>query len=273
MALDNWKPPIAIAHRGSRLLWPENTMAAFSGAVALGYRHLETDLHLTRDGVLVCIHDHTLDRTTDGIGPVSELTFEELAGLDAGYRHVGTEGAVFRGKGIRVPSLEEAVVTFPAVSFVVDLKTENLVDPLNDIVERLGLHDRLIVGSFSDRRLDEFRAVAGGRVATSTGAALSRSWVIASRMGRGVRCDALALQLPRSSRGVRVIDRRLVEAAHGLGLQVHVWTVNEPVAMTELLDLGVDGIITDRPDLLKDVLVERGQWDYAQGSGGTTPRG
>jgi glycerophosphoryl diester phosphodiesterase len=271
--MNNWKPPVAIAHRGSRLLWPENTMDAFSGAVALGYRHLETDLHLTRDGVLVCIHDHTLDRTTDGTGPVGDLTFAELAKLDAGYRHHDAEGAVHRGKGIRVPSLEEAVLAFPDVSFVVDLKTENLVGPLYDLIERIGLHDRLIVGSFSDRRLDEFRAVAGSRVATSTGAALSRSWVIASRMGRGVRCEALALQLPRTSRGVRVIDRRLVDSAHGLGLQVHVWTVNKPDEMAELLDLGVDGIITDRPDVLKAVLVERRLWDDASAPGASPPRG
>jgi glycerophosphoryl diester phosphodiesterase len=273
MPLDNWKPPVAIAHRGSRLLWPENTMEAFSGAVSIGYRHLETDLHLTRDGVLVCIHDHTVDRTTDGSGPVGERTFDELASLDAGYRHHSAEGPVFRGKGIQVPSLEEAVLTFPEVSFVVDLKTENLVGPLNDIIDRLGLHDRLIVGSFSDRRLDEFRAVAGSRVATSTGAGLSRSWVMASRMGRGVKCEALALQLPRTSRGVRVIDGRLVEAAHGLGLQVHVWTVNKPVEMAELLDLGVDGLITDRPDLLKDVLEERGLWHEPPAPGKTSPRG
>ena len=242
------------------MLWPENTMEAFSGAVGLGYRHIETDLRLTRDGTLVCLHDHTLDRTTDGKGPVSEVTFDQLAEFDAGHQHRGPEGTVFRGKGIRVPTLEEAVLAFPDVCFVVDLKTENLVGPLNDLIDRLGLHDRLIVGSFSDRRLDEFRAVAGNRVATSSGAALARSWLLASRMGRGVRCDAVALQLPRRSRGIKVIDRRLVEAAHGLGLQVHVWTVNQPTEMSELLELGIDGIITDRPDLLKEVLVERGDW-------------
>jgi glycerophosphoryl diester phosphodiesterase len=273
MPLENWSPPVAIAHRGSRLLWPENTMEAFSGAVSLGYNHVETDLHLTRDGTLVCLHDHTVDRTTDGSGLVSELDFEELTRLDAGYRHSSTEGPAFRGKGIRVPSLEEAVLTFPGVAFVVDLKTENLVGPLIELIDRLGLHDRLIVGSFSDRRLDEFRALAGDRVATSTGAALSRSWVFASRMGRGVRCDAVALQLPRRSRGLRVVDSRLVAAAHDRGLQVHVWTVNHPGEMTELLDLGVDGIITDRPDLLKEVMIERGTWDRPAARGDTEPQG
>ncbi len=242
-------------------------MEAFAGAVALGYRHLETDLRLTRDGTLVCLHDHTVDRTTDGSGPVSDLTFDELRRLDAGYRHTGAEGPVFRASGLRVPTLEEAVSTFPDVAFVVDLKAENLVGPLNELIDRLDLHDRLIVGSFSDRRIDEFRAVAGRRVATSTGAALSRSWLLASRIGRGVRSDAVALQLPRRSRGVKVVDKRLVEAAHGLGLQVHVWTVNHEAEMGELLDLGVDGIITDRPDLLKEVLVARGAWGEPPATG------
>jgi glycerophosphoryl diester phosphodiesterase len=273
MPLENWSPPVAIAHRGSRVLWPENTIEAFSGAISLGYRHVETDLRLTRDGILVCLHDPTVDRTTEASGPVSELTFEELGRLDAGYRHTGTEGPAFRGKGIRVPSLEEVVSTFPDVAFVVDLKAENLVAPLIDLIDRLGLDERLIVGSFSDRRIDEFRAVAGGRVATSTGAGLSRSWVLASRMGRGVRCDAAALQLPRRSRGVRVVDRRLVAVAHGLGLQVHVWTINHPGEMAELLDLGVDGIITDRPDLLKQVLIDRGNWDRRAARGRHGPRG
>jgi glycerophosphoryl diester phosphodiesterase len=260
MSLDLWRPPVAIAHRGSRLLWPENTMEAFSGAVGLGYRHLETDLRVTRDGVLVCLHDPTVDRTTDGTGPVIDLSFDELSSLDAGYRHMGIEGRVFRDRGIRVPTLEEAVLAFPEASFVVDLKTENLVAPLYDLIQRLRLHDRLIVGSFSDRRLQEFRDASAGLVATSTGATLARSWLVASRVGRGVVGEASALQLPRHSRGLRVIDRKLIAAAHARGLQVHVWTVNSRSEMAELLDLGVDGIITDRPDVLKAVLEERGQW-------------
>lgn len=235
-------------------------MEAFAGAVSLGFRHLETDLHLTSDGVLVCHHDPTVDRTTEGSGSVGDLTFDQLGSLDAGYRHGGAGGHVFRGIGIRVPALEEAVLAFPEVSFVVDLKTDRSIEPLHRLIDRLDLHDRLIVGSFSDRRLREFRALSGGRVATSTGAAASRSWLLASRIGRGVRGEASALQLPVRSRGIRVVDRRLVAAAHALGLQVHVWTVNDPAEMTSLLDIEVDGIITDRPDLLKEVLMARGEW-------------
>ena len=236
-------------------------MEAFSGAVGLGYRHLETDLRVTGDGVLVCLHDPTVDRTTNGAGAITEFTFEELSRLDAGFRHLGVDGRVFRGRGIRVPTLEEAVLAYPEVSFIVDLKTENLVGPLHELIERIGLHERLIVGSFSDRRLQEFREASGGRVATSTGATLARSWLVASRVGRGVTGEASALQLPRHSRGLRVIDRKLIESAHAHGLQVHVWTVNGRSEMGELLDLGVDGIITDRPDVLKEVLEGRGQWD------------
>jgi len=235
-------------------------MKAFSEAVSLGYRHLETDLHLTADGVLVCIHDHTVDRTTDGTGPVSGLTYRALSSLDAGFRHAEVDGHRFRAQGIRVPTLEEALVGFPEVSFVIDLKADNLIQPLTDLIDRLDVDDRLIAGSISDARLDEFRAATGNRIPTSTGATVSRSWLLASRVRRGVECEASALQLPRTSRGVRVVDRRLIDAAHAGGLQVHVWTVNDPTDMEELLDLGVDGIITDRPDLLKDVLIGRGQW-------------
>jgi glycerophosphoryl diester phosphodiesterase len=239
-------------------------MEAFSGAVGLGFRHVETDLRVTRDGVLVCLHDPTVDRTTDGSGPVTDLTFEELSRLDAGYRHMGVDGRVFRGRGIRVPTLESVLLTYPDVSFVVDLKTENLVGPLTELIERLGLHERLIVGSFSDRRLEEFREASAGRVATSTGSTAARSWLMASRVGRGVIGEAAALQLPRHSRGLRVVDRRLIESAHAHGLQVHVWTVNRRSEMAELLDLGADGIITDRPDVLKEVLEARGLWDEAR---------
>jgi len=235
-------------------------MEAFSGAVSLGYRHVETDVHLTSDGVLVCFHDHLVDRTTDGTGPVSRFDHKSLSTLDAGYRHAGVDGFTFRGRGVRVPTLEEVVRSFPDVSFVVDLKGEGVVGPLNALVDRLGLHDRLIVGSFSDSKLQEFRDASRGRVATSTGAASSRSWVFASRVGRGVRSEASALQLPRRARGLRVVTRRLIDVAHTRGLQVHVWTVNDPHEMEELLDLGVDAIITDRPDLLKETLVARNQW-------------
>jgi glycerophosphoryl diester phosphodiesterase len=235
-------------------------MEAFSGAVGLGYRFLETDLHVTADGVVVCFHDDTVDRTTDGSGEVRSMPFDRLAAFDAGYRHHLDSGYPFRGRNVSVPTLEEAVTTFPDVSFIVDLKGEGIVGPLVALVDRLSIHDRLIVGSFSDRRLDEFRAVSEGRVPTSSGPMLSRRWLLSSRVGRAPGGKASVLQLPVQTRGVRVVDRRLVDAAHARGLQVHVWTVNDPGEMEDLLEMGVDGLITDRPDLLKELLVARGEW-------------
>ncbi len=263
MTLDpqTWPTPVPIAHRGSRLLWPENTMESFSGAVEMGYRHIETDLHITGDGILVCVHDHTVDRTTEGSGDVSAHTFDEIRALDAGYRHGSRDGYTFRGKGITIPSLEQVVTDLPDVSLVVDLKIDGLARPFADLIDNLGIGDRLIVGGFSDDRINEFREITGGRVPTSTGTALSRIWVLASRVGRGGGGDASALQLPTQIRGVRVIDEKLLRSAHEAGLQVHVWTVNDVDEMRRLLDLGADGLVTDRPDLLKSLLVERGEWN------------
>lgn len=231
-------------------------MKAFAGAIDLGVGHLETDLRMTSDGVLVCFHDERADRTTDGHGPISEMTWDEVSRLDAGYRHEAAGGFPHRDGGARVPALEEVVTEFPGVGLVVDLKAEGMATELADLVERHQLHDRVIVGSFSDRRLAEFRAASGGRVPTSVGQSEARRWVMASRMRRAMSGNAIALQVPMRSRGVVVVDDRLVAVAHDAGLYVHVWTVNRVDDMEYLLELGVDGIITDRPDVLADVLVE-----------------
>jgi glycerophosphoryl diester phosphodiesterase len=215
---------------------------------------------MTADGVLVCFHDPTVDRTTDGSGRVEDMTLEQLQSLDAGYRHGTADGFAFRDSGSRVPTLEWLLKTFPDASIVVDIKSDGLAEPLSALIDDLEAHDRLIVGSFSDLRLTRFREISAGRVATSVGPTLARMWVLASRVGRGAGGEAAVLQLPTHMRGVRVVDRRLVAAAHAAGLQVHVWTVNHPVEMVRLLDMGVDGLITDRPDRLKELLVERGEW-------------
>ena len=236
-------------------------MAAFQEVVDLGFRHIETDLHITSDGTLVCLHDDTVDRTTDGSGEVESFSLADLKQLDAGYRHADRMGLYpFRGQGVQIPTFGELVDSFPEVSLIVDMKTEGLEEPLARLIEELGLHDRVIVGSFSDERLDRFRELSHRSVPTSTGLAAARLWVLMSRVGRSGPDDASALQLPTQTRGVRVVDDKLVKAAHESGLQVHVWTVNDPQEMTRLLDIGVDGLITDRPDLLKDVLIDRLEW-------------
>jgi glycerophosphoryl diester phosphodiesterase len=260
MIPETWPAPVAIAHRGSRYLWPENTMAAFSGAIALGYTHIETDLRLTGDGVLVCLHDRDLDRTTNGSGPVSQIDFRELAHLDAGHRHATGDGFSFRGRGLSVPRFEELVISFPSTRIVADLKTDESAAGLVELAERYSLWDRLVVGSFSDRRLEVVRRLSRGRMVTSTGSSRTRAWLLASRWGGGVPGGAAALQVPVQMRGLRVVDSRLVDSAHRHGLHVHVWTVNDQTEMNRLLDLGVDGLVTDRPDLLRQVLADRGQW-------------
>lgn len=243
------------------MLWPENTDTSFQGAYDMGYRHFETDLHLTADGVPVCFHDPTVDRTTEGTGRVEDFTLAELQALDPGYRHATSDGYGFRDRGSRVPTLEWLLTTFSDVSVVVDLKCDGLAGPLATLIDDLEAHDRLIVGSFSDNRISEIQEITGMQVPVSCGPTLARLWVLASRVGRGAGGEIAALQLPTRMRGVRVVDEKLVAAAHDAGLHVHVWTVNETPEMHRLLDMSVDGIITDRPDRLKEVMIERGVWN------------
>ena len=246
--------PIAMAHRGSRILWPENTMEAFQGAVDLGFRYLETDLHATADGVLVCFHDDNLDRTTDATGAVSHRTLAELQRVDAGFRHDPLRGFPFRAKGVRVPTLEECVTTFPHAMFTLDLKQAGIEELLVAAINRLGIRDRVIIGSFKDRRIARFRKLAGPGVATSSGPWETRALWASARTGRPLNIRADALQVPPTYGKTTVVDDRFVRAAHAVGKQVHVWTIDEPEEMRRLLDLGVDALITDRPDILPGVM-------------------
>lgn len=251
--------PFAIAHRGSKLMWPENTMLAFAHAHDSGLRWLETDLHLSSDGSVMCIHDDTVDRTTDATGAVSDFTAAELGSLDAAFRFEVDGDYPYRDRGYGVPTLEELVTEFDDCRLVVDLKQDGLARPVWDLIRRLDLADRIIVGSFSDRRLAEFRSVSGGGVATSAGPrAVARA--LASAAVKTPPRLADALQVPVNARGVPIVTARSVRKFHDAGYQVHVWTVNSSKLMHRLLDLGVDAIITDRPDALKAVMIERGVW-------------
>lgn len=251
--------PFAIAHRGSRLIWPENTMMAFAHAHDAGLRWIETDLHLSRDGHVVCIHDATVDRTTDATGAVSGFTLAELERLDAAHTFTISDEHPYRAQGHGVPSLEELASTFDDCRLVVDLKEDGLTEAVWALIRRLDIADRVIVGSFSDRRLAEFRQVSGGAVATSAGPrAVARA--LASAAVRTPPLLADALQVPVNARGVPIVTPRSVEKFHRAGYQVHVWTVNSSKQMHRLLDIGVDAIITDRPDALKAVMIERGVW-------------
>ncbi|MEU9043613.1 MULTISPECIES: glycerophosphodiester phosphodiesterase [unclassified Kitasatospora] len=251
--------PLAFAHRGGDLGHPENSLAAFEAAVALGYRYLETDVHATGDGVLVAFHDSRLDRVTDRTGAVAELPWESVRQARIG----GTEP---------VPLLEDLLGAFPEARFNIDVKAVPAIAPLVEAVRRTDAWDRVCVGGFSDSRLAAVRAAAGPRLATSLGpreVARLRLRSLAGPLvrGGGAPFAGVCAQVPERHRGVRVVDRAFVRAAHRLGLQVHVWTVDDPTRIRALLDLGVDGIMADRIDVLRDVLGERGCWtDGSTGS-------
>ncbi len=247
--------PIRLAHRGSRVLWPENTWHAFDRAVGdLGYRYVETDVQLTSDGVVVVFHDDTLERTTNGVGAVVDWTWEDLRHLDAAYWFSPDgESYPLRGKGIGIHRLDDTFTRFPDVYFNIDLKAKDSPWAVAEVIARCDREDTVMIGSFSDRRLARFRRITKGRVATSAGPQAAMSMYAASRVGRSVHFGPEAYQLPFSMRGAQV-DRKLVDAVHRADAHVHLWTVNEPADMRRFLEMGVDGIVTDRPDLLNEVL-------------------
>lgn len=246
--------PIRFAHRGSGLLWPENTLYAFERAVEdYGYRYLELDVNLSSDRVPMVIHDRTLDRTTDATGPVSALPAEELQQLDAAYRFDPEGDYPLRGAGITIPMLDEVYKAFPEVRINIDLKQAGEEWAVAEVIKENRAEHRTLVGSFVDRRVARFRRITGGNVAVSAGPTTVARMFMQSRIGLAPRAPVQAYQLTDEYRGF-TIDRRLVDAIHRSGAHIHVWTVNEAEEMRRLLDLGVDGIITDRPDVLNGVL-------------------
>ena len=243
--------PVALAHRGFDLDGRANTMAAFAAAVAMGFGYVETDVHATRDGVVVAFHDATLDRVTDATGRIATLPWSAVREARIG--------------GEPVPTLEELLTTWPPLRVTIALKARRAIAPTVAVIERTGAHDRVCVTSFSDvRRRAALRALSR-LVATAPGSATVAAFRAAVAVGsrRSVARltrDVQALQVPEQHAGVPVVTARTVAAAHAAGLAVHVWTVNDPADMHRLLDLGVDGLISDRADLLRQVLRDRGQW-------------
>lgn len=245
--------PIPLAHRGWSPQGLENSMAAFAAAVDLGYRYLETDVHGTRDGVAVAFHDRVLDRVTDQRGAVAELPWRQVRTARIG----GLEP---------IPRLEEVLEAFPHARLNIDVKHPAAVGPLVDVLHRTGAHRRVLVASFSERRRRAVLAALRAPAATSAGPSAVARFLAAASCGLrgralrrtvpGVDC----LQVPERAGSVRVVTRRSVAAAHSAGLPVHVWTVNDRGAMDRLLDLGVDGLVTDRADTLREVLRARGLW-------------
>jgi glycerophosphoryl diester phosphodiesterase len=245
----DWPAPIAFAHQGGAAEFPGNTMKAFDGAAALGYRYLETDLQATSDGVLVTFHNDTLDETTDHTGTISQLPWSVVQEAKVG----GTEP---------IARFEEVLEAHPGARFNVEPKTDHAVGPFIEIVKRMGVIDRICCGSFSDSRLRTVRHALGPTLCTSMGNLTTArlrlaSWLHLKALGRS---DAACAQVPPKESIIPVVDRRFVTFAHELDLGVHVWTIDDADEMKRLLDLGADGIMTDKPSVLKDVLVQRGEW-------------
>jgi glycerophosphoryl diester phosphodiesterase len=243
--------PIAFAHRGASPDGRENTLAAVERVVALGFAYLETDVRVSRDGVPVLMHDASLDRTTDRTGAVAELPWSQIARA----RVAGSEP---------VPRLDELLASFPRLRVNLHVKTAAAVGPMAEAVTRANALDRVCVGAFQDWYVAAARTALGPGLCTSLGTRGVVALKLASLRGehRVVRSAACAQAPPRLG-AVGVIDRRFVRTAHRSGIAVHAWTVNDPAEMRRLLDLGVDGIMSDRAETLRDVLAGRGAWRAA----------
>ena len=242
--------PLAMAHRGGAIEHLENTMPAFEACVAMGYRYIETDVRVTADGVLLAFHDATLERVTDRSGRIEHLTWDEVAEARIGGREP-------------VVRLEDLLGAWPDVRFNLDIKAAGVLAPLVRTVRRLGVVDRICVGSFSDARVAAARRLFGPSLCTSLGprgVAALRLSSYSPRAARLARFQAGCAQVPLQLGGRALVDERFLQAAHARGLQVHVWTVDTEAETVAMLDLGVDGIMTDRPAMLREVLEKRGQW-------------
>ncbi len=244
---------LAFAHRGGAfhpdIEGLENTMQAFRHAVELGYDYLETDVHVTSDGVLLAFHDRVLDRVTDASGKIAESTYAEVQ-------------RALIGEAERVPTLGELFDAFPAARFNIDLKAAGAVPALVRFLDEREAWDRVCVGSFSGRRLRRFRRLSQGRVVTSASPGEVATYrLLPSPVARLLtRGRPRVLQVPHKAGRLTVATAGLVRRAHRAGLQVHVWTVDDPDEMRTLLDRGVDGLMTDRTDILRAVLTESGRW-------------
>jgi glycerophosphoryl diester phosphodiesterase len=237
--------PIPFAHRGGASEHPENTMAAFESAVAMGYRYLETDVHVTADGVVVAFHDGGLDRVTDRTGRIAELPWSAVRRARVGGRD--DQG---------VPRLEDVLGTWPHVRMNIDAKSDAAVAPLVEVLRHTQAFDRVCVAAFSDRRIARFRRLTGNQVCTAMGP----GEIAGLRLGGVTVGPAGCVQAPVNYGRIPVVDRRFIAAAHRHGRPVHVWTIDDAEEMERLLELGVDGIMSDRPAVLRQVLERRGQW-------------
>ena len=245
--------PLAIGHRGCAGEVPENTLASFARGVADGAVVIETDVHLTRDGVPVLLHDGEVARVTEGSGAVRDLSFAQIRTLDAGFHFTAADGsAPFRGAGLRIPSLAEALAALPDMRFNLELKEDRpgIAERVLAVIREADREELSLVTAGEDALMEKLRAAvrgSGARVALGASTGDVARFVRATRDGVAPPGDAMALQIPAEFLGRPLVTPELVAAAHARGVHVHVWTINEPREIADLIALGVDGVISDFP--------------------------
>ena len=251
--------PIAFAHQGGNLLSPGNTLFAFERAAKMGVDILEMDAHITKDGVLVIIHDEDVDRTTNGTGLVEEMTLAEIKELDAGYWWTEDDGETYpyRGQGIEIPTLDEVFESFPDYPVNIEIKkTESsIAQPLCEKIREYEMENKTLIASFSDKRIIEFREICP-EIATSAAKNEITKFVILNYifMGQLYSPAEAAFQVPESNSGILVVRPAFISGAHNRNVQVHIWTPNTYEEIQQFIDMGVDGIMSDRPDILMELL-------------------
>lgn len=261
--------PLMFAHQGGELLAPTNTLAAFAKADEIGGSDFfDIDVHMTKDGHLVGLHDETVDRTTNGHGRIDALALEEAQKLDAGYRFQDLEGNYsYRGQGVRIAALDEIFRLYGEKYYLhFEIKDtypkggpSQIEQKLWELIQQYQMEKRVIVASFQQGIVERFRKLSGGQVVMGAGRAEITQFVLAHklRLPGFYRRKSNVLEIPTHSSGFRLKDRRLIAGAHRLGMKVYYWTIDDPAEMQELLAMGADGLFTNRPDLLKTLLAER----------------
>ena len=245
----DWPGKHAFAHRGGASDAAENTLAAFQQAVDLGFTYMETDVHATADGVLLAFHDDDLQRTCGVSGKISDLAYDEV-------RKARVDGRE------PIPTFDELITSWPHLRWNIDCKADSALPHLVSALRRHDILHRVCIGSFSDRRLRLLRAELGPDLATSLGPKGVARLRLAVSIGRPIRFPEgiHAVQIPPRQGPIPLHSERFIEIAHSSGLHVHYWTIDDPNQMNELLDRGADGIMTDRPSVLREVLIRRGCW-------------
>lgn len=251
-----------IAHRGGNVLAPEATLEAFRSAIEIGADVLEMDLRGTSDGGVIVMHDQTVDRTTNGTGRIEDLTLAEIRALDAGYRYTPDGGKTFpfRGMGVRVPTFEEVLATFPDQYMNAEIKVEgpSIIPQVVDALERYDMKDKVLIASFDDTIIADFRAAAPDVLTSFSLGEGFTFYALTPEQEETYVPPAEFLQVPPALEGITVLTPEFRSRARRFGIKIHVWDVFGAEQMNEIIDLGVDGLIVDDPETLEGILEERG---------------